>query len=261
MGGIMKISVITITYKDGRKLLRTVQSVHSQQLSPGVELEHIIVNGDISTPDNAYLDEAEALGSKVFHHTPKGCYDAINQGIKHATGDIIGLLHGNDIFDGNNILAKIAEVFEREHPDFVFGDIRYISDRHPSYPQRYYSASNFSPEMMRKGYAPPHPSLFVSANTARTLGDYNSNFIIAGDFEYFVRLFFKHKNLKWKYIPVCTTCMQAGGASAQLYNRLITNTREKHLALAMNGIRVSRFSLFQRYFIQFFKSRKSKSDK
>ena len=132
----MKISVITITYHDGDLLRRAIDSVYAQRLPEGVELEHIIVSSDTDIAKNGVYCHAAASGSIIIETPPKGCYNALNQGIRRATGDIIGMLHGSDMYASTDALARVADVFAKENHDFIYGDVKYIKASSPQTERR-----------------------------------------------------------------------------------------------------------------------------
>ena len=91
----MKISVITTTYNSGRTVRDTIESVLSQDYP---DIEYIIIDG-ASTDDtlrivNEYADRI----SWIVSEPDKGIYDAMNKGIRMATGDVVGILNSDDFF-------------------------------------------------------------------------------------------------------------------------------------------------------------------
>lgn len=236
----MKISVITVTRGDGVLLRRAVDSVYAQRLPAGVELEHIVVDGnDGPTPE---ADYARQRGSMVVVREPHGVYNAMNHGLDLAGGDVIALLNGTDAYAGADILQSVCEAIA--HADFIYGDIRYVSNGRPG---RIYSAASFEPAQIKAGFAPPHPSLFVRRHVAQAMGHYREDFANAADFEYFVRLFFGPYRFRAAYIPRVMVNMEDGGASATLYSRVITNSSEKRRALKINGFNIGIIRLMTRY--------------
>lgn len=241
----MKLSIVTITLNDGALLSRCVDSVRSQSLLSGQELEHIIVDGG---SEASRLDIGNA---SVLHVPPRGCYNAINAGIKACTGDVIGLVHGTDFFADSNAAADILQAFAGTDVDFVFGDVAFVKSSTPKRIRRYYSARNFVPSELAAGFAPPHPSLFITADAQQQTGLYREDFRVAADFEFFIRLFDPARALRWRYLSGAKVIMDSDGRSASLKARLITNTREKRRALRLNGINTSYLRLLMRYFHYF----------
>lgn len=241
----MKISIISITLNDGKLLQRTLDSIYAQKLPDGTEVEHIIVNGGSSDESGAIIARAREHGSVVLNREPKGCYNALNEGIAQATGDVIGILHGNDLYAHDKVLANVVATFGEFRPDFTYGDIRYI--RPDNSLGRIYSARGFKAYEILKGFAPPHPSLFITREAMRTIGPYKEDYRVAADFELFVRLFLGKHTFSSRYIPGPAVLMQTGGLSSKLYSRLVTNTQEKRRALLENGFSTNSAKLMLRY--------------
>ena len=107
----MRISVITVCFNAAATLTDAVQSVLSQVLSPEApfDLEYIVVDGgstdgtlDILAP---FRDRIATLISEPDH----GLYDAMNKGIRAATGDVVAILNADDVYASNDVLARVAE--------------------------------------------------------------------------------------------------------------------------------------------------------
>lgn len=246
----MKFSIVTITYGDGARLDRAIDSVYRQKLAPGDEIEHIIVNGNKTLP--SVLEAASRRSDlKIINLPPNGVYKAINAGLAQADGDVIGLLHGSDFYPANDILAEVADVFRAGDVDFIYGNINYIKGISSVRVTDSYNADNFRPDHLYYGFAPPHPTLFVSRKVKEALGNYKENYRIAADFDYFIRLFNHPAGFKGRFIPKPLVYMDDSGMSRTLFARLYTNTTEKHRALKENGLKASWFKLMRRYLIHF----------
>ncbi len=239
----MKITIITITRNNAEGLRRTIESIASQRHIH--ELEHIIVDG-MSTDNTAEIIASARTNPVLVSRDARGVYDAINAGLEKASGDIIGLLHAGDTFSDRHVLDDISVVFEnQENIDFVFGDVYFAVPGGRI--ARYYSGAECGPDAILTGLQPPHPSLYIRREVQQSVGFYNSDYAAAGDFEMFVRLFKVHDKLKWQYIARNMVCMQPGGISATLYNRLWGNNRERMRAFRDNNVRSSFLRILPHY--------------
>lgn len=241
----MKISIITVTLNNGKFLQGTIDSVMGQYHK---DIEYIIVDGGSNDGSDTIIQNAIAeYGNTIKYYSlpANGVYNAINFGIKKATGDVIGLLHGNDKFAAIDILTLVDIALQDNSRMAVFGDVYYVK---PSSGKRIrtYSAKGFTPDKLRCLFAPPHPSLFLRRNVYENFGVYKENYITAADFEYIVRILGK-ENVKYKYIPVEMVEMTVGGMSTTFYNRLFTNPKEKIRGLRENGFKVSWTGVIGRY--------------
>lgn len=241
----MKISVITATLNNGVTLEATIKSV-MQQTHNDVEL--IIVDGASTDNSVEIISRWQQLYPNKIRFVSEpdnGVYNAINKGLKMASGEVIGVLHGNDTFSSPHVLAQVAHAMNNDNIDFVFGDISYRDKAGKIV--RYYSSAGYDKSMLRYGIAPPHPSLYVRKKTFDSIGLYKENYLIAADFDFFIRLM-TVSDLPSQYLPIDMVTMSMGGLSTTLRHRIFTNNREKYRALRENGIKVCPLSLLKRYF-------------
>ena len=236
----MKISLITINRNNAKGLQRTLLSVAQQLPYIGQEnkLEHIIVDG-LSTDDSLSVLLPQ-LDSKIISLEPKGVYNALNAGIEVSTGEIIGMLHSGDTFAHSGVLAQVIKCFESKEiaPDYIWADVRIG--------RRYFSGEGFTPKSITAGFAPPHPSLYISRKTFQSIGLYDESFKIGGDIDYFIRLSQKPE-LKGYYCPEKFIEMEGGGLSQRFVSRVWVNNRERLRALRKNGISSNPFRLLCHY--------------
>lgn len=241
----MKITIITATLNNAATIGRTIESVITQSYK---DIEHIIIDGG-SSDDSLTIIQSwqKSFPDKIKYisEPDSGVYHAINKGIDLAQGEVIGILHGNDTFSNNDILQQVATAMQESSTELVYGDIHYIKTN-GNRCIRKYSSKNFTPEMLRIGIAPPHPSLYVKRNIFKQYGKYKEDYLIGADFELFVRLMLVN-GIIGKYVPIDMVAMTTGGLSTRLYHRIFTNNREKYRALRENSININRFSLLKRY--------------
>lgn len=226
---MLKISLVTITRNNADGLGRTLRSVSSQTYG---DIEHIVVDGHSTDGTGALLDGLRD-GCKILDCAPRGIYNAINAGMAAAMGDVVGLLHAGDVFASDDILQQVAAAFEDKGTDYIYGDVHFA--RPGGRVTRYYSGAGLGMAQLRRGTAPPHPSLYMRRGVAQRVGPYCEDFRTAADFEMFVRLF-GDSTLTGRYLPWDMVAMAPGGASATLRSRLVTNNTERLRALRQNGV-------------------------
>ena len=250
----MKISVITATWNSGKTIGDTLRSVFNQSFT---NVEHIIKDGG-SKDDTLeicknfeqkyYKDECKGRTINILSDKDKGIYDAMNQGVKAATGDVIGILNSDDFYTSDDVLARVAEEFEK-NPELeaVYGDIHFVKDENLRKCTRYFSSRYFRPWALRFGFMPAHPSFYVRREVYDKYGLYNLDFRTSSDFEMMVRLFVKEK-IRSKYINKDFVTMRAGGESTagleakRKVNRDIAGSLKKH------GVYSNQFFQSLRYF-------------
>jgi len=101
----MKISIITVAYNSDKTIEETLKSVAEQTHS---DIEHIIVDGG-STDNTLEIVNKYPHVSKLVSEPDEGIYDAMQKGVKLATGDVIGVLNSDDLFDSATVIEEISK--------------------------------------------------------------------------------------------------------------------------------------------------------
>ena len=254
----MKISLITACYNSAATIRTAIESVLSQK---GVDVEYVVVDGGSKdgTVDiiKEYADKT--LNSQLLtpnftfrwlSESDKGMYDAINKGIKMATGDVVGILNADDVLADDETLKRIAEAFESggvesggvgERVDCVYADIRFVREGNSvevlrnAPTVRYCSAKMWRPWMFRFAAMVPHPSFYVRRECFERLGGYSLDYRICADFELELRYLYLAK-LKAAYLPECVVVMRMGGMSTAGWRSNMEINREDLRALRSHGI-------------------------
>ncbi len=244
----MKVSVITVSYNTVNTISDTIKSVLSQTYQ---DIEYVIIDG--SSTDGT-LDLIHSFGnriSKFISEPDKGIYDAINKGIKMATGDIVGILNSDDFFYDNHVIEKIAREFENDNIDAVFGDVQFISTGDNSKIVRYYSSKLFNSDKFKFGFMPAHPSFYVKRELFEKFGYYKTDYKIAADYELLIR--FLHINkVKYKYLEIPFVSMRTGGVSTKTIRSNYILNKEIARACKENGIKTNYFFIYSKYFKKIF---------
>ena len=102
----MKISIITATYNSISSLPSTLKSLREQTHN---DIEWIVVDGGSKDGTIEFLDKNIRVNDKYVTEPDKGIYDALNKGIKMASGDIIGFVHSDDF--QNNYQRRVNYIF------------------------------------------------------------------------------------------------------------------------------------------------------
>ncbi len=237
-----KISIITACLNNAATIEDTVKSVLGQDY-PGVEF--IVVDGASAdgTLDilNRYRDRITALISEK----DEGIYYALNKGLKMATGEIAGLLHADDFYNGADILSKVMKAFESAGTDCVYGDLQYVQRDKTGKVLRNWIAGEYNDGLFLKGWMPPHPSFFIRRACYEKYGFFNTDLSISADYELMLRMIHKYK-LSTRYLPEVLVKMRAGGKSNKsLANRIKANAEDRK-AWKMNDLQPSPLTLIRK---------------
>ena len=252
----MKLSIITATFNSGATVRHTIESVMKQTHQ---DWELIIKDGGSkdSTLEICRSYEPQCAGRmRIISSPDKGIYDAMNQGIEVATGDVVGLLNSDDFYTSDDVLSVISDAFEKDlNLDAVYGDIHYVNDGELDKTVRYYSSANFRREKMRHGWMPAHPSFYCRRAVYQKYGVFDTSFKVAADFEQLLRLIYIH-NIKTQYIKKDFVTMRMGGASNNGIRSRISIMKDHLRAFKKNGIKNNVFNLSTRYFSKLLEYRK-----
>lgn len=239
----MKISVITVCFNSAQTIESTLRSVANQT---NAEVEHIVVDG-ASTDNTAtilqgYLHQLARVISEPDH----GIYDAMNKGIRVATGDVIGFLNADDVYAKKNVLATVADIMKREHLDTLFGDVEFFRPENQTRTLRRYSSARFRPDRIAWGWMPAHPALFVRREVFQRVGAFRTDYRIAGDFEFVSRAFGKN-TLRYRHLPEVLVRMRTGGISTAGWRNTLLLNREVLRACRENGITTNMLKILSKY--------------
>lgn len=241
----MKISIITVCYNSEKTIEKTIQSVASQTYK---NIEYIVIDGYSGDSTSEIIKQYPQVVSQWISEPDKGLYDAMNKGIKMCTGDYVGILNSDDTFFSNDTIEKVAVFFQNHHGlDAIIGNI--VQHQNGKIVRRY-SSKNWTPEKLKIGFMPPHPSIFFKRDLFKKLGYYTLGYKIASDYELIIRYFLKNK-IKYQYSGITTTSMLVGGASSSGLESYKTITKEIGKAFEENRIAYSTFKVKYRIFWKF----------
>lgn len=228
----MTVSIITATYNAGKTLESAILSVINQTHP---HIEYILIDGG-STDQTLTIAETYKPFIHHFVSEPdKGIYDALNKGIKMATGDVIGFLHADDLLDDDTTVQNIVEEFERTKADAIYGDLEYVQFQNPEKVVRYWQSKAYKPTLLKTGWMPPHPTLFLKSLVFKEIGGFKLNFKIAADYDFILR-FFSNGTYFAEYVPMVITRMRVGGTSNKSLKNILIKSKEDLRALKQNKV-------------------------
>ncbi len=235
----MKVSIITVCYNSEETIEDTILSVISQDYP---NIEYIIIDALSSDSTMSIVKKYENKIARIISEKDKGLYDGINKGILLATGDIVGLLHSDDVYFNSNVISKVVKEFKTNNTDSLYADLLYVDKNNLNKTIRYWKSKSYKPGLFFEGWMPPHPTFFVKKHVFDMLGVYNLSLKSASDYELMLRFLHKHK-ISTSYLPEVIIKMRVGGKSnLSLLNRIRAN-KEDRLAWKINGIKPGIFTL------------------
>jgi glycosyltransferase involved in cell wall biosynthesis len=237
----MKISIITVCLNSEKTILDTLNSVINQTYK---NIEHIIVDGGSKDKTKTFLRKYIFKNKRIFSIKKKGVYNAINYGIQKATGDIIHILHSDDIYQSNQTISDIINKIKNRKEKIFISDVVFFKNNNFSTISRFYSARKFKKNKLKYGIMPPHPGLFVKKEIYKEFL-YSENYEIAGDFDFFVKTLLISK-INFFYINLISIRMRMGGISGKNINAYITSTLEILKIFKSHNINSSIFNALAR---------------
>ncbi len=199
------------------------------------EVEHVVIDG-ASTDGTVQVLQSCLNDRMVWVSEPdNGIYDALNKGMARATGDVVGVMHSDDFFADDHVLARVAAAFADPEVDAVYGDLDYVAKEDTSHIIRRWRSGEYYPARLSRGWMPPHPTLYLRRSVIDRWGGYDTRFRIAADYDAILR-YFGQGQIRAAYIPHVLVKMRLGGESNRSLAKVWLKTREDYAALRRNGV-------------------------
>jgi glycosyltransferase len=228
----LKVSIITVCYNSSKTIVDAIRSVNIQTYP---YIEHIFIDGLSSDKTVEIIRRNSKRNSKIISEKDNGLYEAVNKGIEHASGDIIGFVHSDDFLESDVVLNNIMEMIISKNLDGVYGDLQYVDKKNTKKIIRNWKSCDFTPGLLKKGWMPPHPTLFLKKEVYEKHGFFNLFFEISADYDFILRIF-KDKELQFGYLSRVITKMRVGGASNRSFNKIIKKSKEDYWVIRKNKI-------------------------
>ncbi len=256
----MKVSIITVVYNSVNYIEDAIRSVLSQDYE---ELEYIIIDGGSTDGTLELINKYRHLVSNIISEPDKGIYDALNKGVRFASGEVVGLLHADDIYANSHVISRIAETFKLKNCDTAYSDLLYVETENTDKVVRYWQADTYNDKSFLNGWMPPHPTFFVKKEVYERYGCFNTEMRISADYELMLRLLHRH-HVSTVYLPEITVKMRVGGLSnSSLFSRWQANMEDR-LAWRINNLKPYFYTLYAKplsKFIQYFKKPPAEASK
>jgi glycosyltransferase len=228
----MKVSVITVCYNSAATIADTLRSVASQSHA---DIEHIVVDGASSDSTLQIVRDAGPHVARVVSERDRGIYDAMNKGLRLATGELVGFLNADDIYAGPDVVAAIDQAAAQPSVDGVYGDLVYVAAGDPSRVIRRWRSGEFDRSRLRYGWMPPHPTLYVRRDTLAGVDGFDLQFRIAADYDFMLR-YLTARERRLAYLPQVMVRMRLGGTSNRSLAAVMRKSREDLAAIRRSGV-------------------------
>lgn len=217
------ISVITVVLNCRAYIEKTILSVLDQNYQ---NVEYLIIDGGSTDGTLEIIKKYENYIDYWISEQDKGLYDAMNKGIKLASGQIIGIINSDDWYE-SDALRLVHEEFTKTNADVVCGEMNIYKDN------IFYYKTGIANKLngLKKGMIINHPTVFVKKEVYNNYGAFNLKYKIASDWELMVRYW--RAGLKFATINNPIANFRLGGDSYK-YNKY--TIREKHYIRTLYGL-------------------------
>ena len=209
----------------------TLNSINSQTYK---KIEHIVIDGVSTDGTLDLLYSAKSKISKLVTEKDSGIYDALNKGINHSSGDVIGFMHADDVFENEDVLQKVAAAFEDPTVDAVYGDLLYVQYNDIKKVVRYWKSGKYNNKSLSYGWMPPHPTFYVRRSVYVRLGVFDTRYRIAADYDIILR--FLAAGISASYISTVFVRMRVGGISNRSFRTIFAKSIEDYKITKRNKV-------------------------
>jgi glycosyltransferase involved in cell wall biosynthesis len=231
----LKVSIITVVLNGQQTIEDCLRSVYCQTYP---DIEHIVIDGGSKDGTLGVIERCQGRISRLISEPDNGIYDAMNKGIKQATGDIIGILNCDDIYANNDVIASVVTTMQKNNADTCYGDLLYVKRSDISFVVREWYGKSFSKSKFKYGWMPPHPTFFVKRSVYSKFGLFNTSLDIAADYELMLRFLYKN-NVTVVYLPKILVKMRSQGRSSPSLLNTAKMICEEYKAWKINKLKVT----------------------
>lgn len=225
----MKVSVITICFNSEACIAKTIESVLNQRYS---NIEYLIIDGastdktvEIAASYRSALEE-RGIEYKIVSEKDNGIYDAMNKGIRLATGDLVGIINSGDFYEPEMIETAVTE-YEKDEYDLFYADINLIKEngnvivKHSKL-DKYPTSRHWN-----------HPTMVVRRAYYEEIGTYKCEGI-HDDFEFFLRA--RKRNAHIRIVgKVLANFMTGGASNSKSFEKCKKRCQDRYKAYKDNG--------------------------
>ena len=211
----MKVTIITSCYNRVSTIRGCIESVLAQDYA---DIEYIIVDGASTDGSMDVINEYRGRVAKIISEPDHGMYEAINKGLRAATGDVVGLVHSDDFLYSPHTVSHVVERFEATHADFLYADGLFVKPDDTDHVVRNWIGGSYRLWKVRHGWLPLHPTCYIRRSVMERKGLYNESYKIAADSDLLFR-YLLGGDLSVTYLHEYVVRMRMGGLSTDSARR------------------------------------------
>jgi glycosyltransferase len=218
----MKISVITVCYNSQETIENTILSVINQTYS---DIEYIVIDGNSTDRTLEIIDKYKDRINYFVSEPDSGMYNAMNKGIKAATGDYVYILNSDDTFYNENTIKNFVEAASNEIFEVFIGNLIFIETDRKTPIIKFDEVD----KMSMYYFGLHQQALFYNRTIFEKYGYLSENYKLASDIVWlYDRLFFEKYKLKIKYLNQIFCNFKIGGRSNNESHKILS-TKERSM--------------------------------
>ena len=231
----MKVSVITICYNAVDHIEETLRSVVVQD-HPHIEL--IVVDGGSTDGTQAKIERFKEVITHYTSAKDRGVYDAMNKGLRAATGEVIAFVNAGDMIAHRSCISGMVAEFAKGDADAIYGDAYMVDPMDIRKVVRFWKGGSYKRERFRSGWMPPHLATYIRKAVYDRYGLFRDDLKVSADYELMFRFMYKHR-IPVRYVPNVLVRFRLGGVSNRSLAHIWRANLEVYKAWKLNGEPVS----------------------
>lgn len=231
----MKVSVITICHNAVSQVDETIRSVMVQDHT---DIEHIVIDGGSTDGTQEKVRRYAECIAHFVSGKDEGVYDAMNKGLRLATGEVVAFVNAGDMMATRNTVSYMVRAFAEQGPDVIYGDALMVDPDDITKVRRFWKGGAYDRANFRKGWMPPHLGTYIRKSAYDRFGLFNTDLKVSADYELMFRFLYKHR-LQARYVPKVLVRFRLGGVSNRSLAHIWRANKEVYEAWKLNGERVS----------------------
>lgn len=176
----MKVSIITVCFNSENHIGSAIESVNMQDYK---NIEHIFIDGASSDETVNIINSKSKYKHTVISEQDNGIYFAMNKGLNLVNGELIAFLNSDDYYSHDKVISSIVSACKTYNADLIWGNLNYVSSKNCNKVLRKWRTGYKSPNDLKIGKIPPHPSFFMSRKALNATGNFNNKYRYAADFD------------------------------------------------------------------------------